>query len=661
MPSPNTQYREYKTDESKAKTYEHRLFIAEQDYEGYKSEAEDWYHRYENLPRRQQVTVKGHRVNVPTGPATIDALYSAMTAVDVDVHTRSMGHATRAQAELATAALMKEWRVLGVQDSTNAATKDGLIVGIGWVKVAYEYQAEMQTVPRETSAVRDEIVALMREASEADGKVPDALTIAGLVPVEEEVEKVLRDRIVVDYVPWDMVRWDPTAKRIEDVTWVAQLSKVRAEEVKENPAYQEYTSRSPGNSAKLKKLKGDSTLDLDKLPDGKATKDDEFLTVVEFWDFQTGTVCTFVKGQDWLLDETANPFALNFDFKDRSPFVPLILRKTNTRLRGISDMELMAPSLDEQAMYRSNTATFVERFVPKVMGPEDALTEEGKTALSSKEYGAYVSIATGSDASQVQPLIPPALPTEVFDLERRVEDGIREATGVNELMRGLFPDRKRTATETSEVVSASTARQSEKRNTLEQFYLDIARRILQLMQVFYDAPRMLRYIDPSVGEVPWEFTAEDIAVEYDLELHLTPKEAVTAQSIREDAMALFNFLVPHAEPGPDGSSAIDKTKLIQWLCTEYGLSKQDQLDILNLPEEKQAQQLAAQQTTAGMASAAAGQPQPGLTQGPLGPEEVAALTNQGAVPPEVAAAASAGIVPTAPQAVEAISESAGVG
>jgi hypothetical protein len=226
-------------------------------------------------------------------------------------------------------------------------------------------------------------------------------------------------------------------------------------------------------------------------------------------------------------------------------------------------------------------------------------------------------------------------------------------------MRGLFPDRKRTATETSEVVSASAARQAEKRNVLERFYTDIAARLLQLMQQFYDQPRMVKYVDDIYGSVEWEFTAEDIAMEYDLAVHLTPKEAVTGQSMKDDALAFFNLVVPLSEPGPDGASTVDKAFLVKYLANQFGLSKQDQLDMLNLPEEQQAQQLAAQQAAAGMASAGAGQPQPGMTSGPLGDQEVAALTNQGAVPPEVAAAAQ-GFGPTAPEAVEQVSESAGI-
>jgi hypothetical protein len=663
---PTYQYRAYKSDEDKAKAYNRKLAIADQRFGEWKDEAEDWYTRYENAPRRSQYTPKGHRVNTPTGVATIDALFSAMTAIEVDPHTTVLGGGTREQAELATAALKKEWRLCRVNEEVQDAVKDGLVVGIGFVKVGYEYHAVQETVPRPAEDIRAEVIQMLREATsaaaEGQANVPSPDEIAGLVPIEQDVERVIRDRIVVDYCSYQDIRWDPAAKRWEDVTWVAQITKVPATEVRENPIYRDYVKRNrkAGGLRLLDELRGETTYDEGVLPGGKPEQDELFVDVVELWDLRAGTICTFVRGRDWLLNEGVNPFALNYDFKDRNPFVGLVLRQTNTRVRGISDMELMAPSLDEQNVYRSKTATYIERFVPKVMGPEDALTDEGKEALSSPEYGAYISIAREYQGESITPLDPPQLPTEAFQMEQRIEDSIREATGVNELMRGLFPDRKRTATETSEVVSASAARQAEKRNVLERFFTDIARRMLQLMQQFYEQPRMVRYVDDLYGQVEWSFGADDIAMEYDIDIALTPKEAVTTQSQRDDALALFNMLVPLAEPGPDGSSTVDKAALARYLATAFGISKQDQLDLLTLPEEQQAQQLAAQQAAAGMASAAAGQPQPGMTTGPLGDQQVAALTNQGAVPPEVAAAAQ-GIGPLAPEAVEQVSESAGIG
>jgi hypothetical protein len=294
-----------------------------------------------------------------------------------------------------------------------------------------------------------------------------------------------------------------------------------------------------------------------------------------------------------------------------------------------------------------------------MIGPKGAMTDSGMEAMRSQEYGAYVELDEGFTSSDITDMKPPQLPSEVYDMPNRLENAAREATGVNELMRGLFPDRKRTATETSEVVQSSAARQAEKRVQLERFYEAIGRRILQLMQMFYTADRMVKYVDWD-GPVEWEWNADDIVFESRLEIVLTPKESKNWQTKRDDALALLNVLGPLAQPGPDGSSTVDQPEMLRYVLEQMGVKRRDILMILNLPEEQQAQQLAAQQAAAGMQSASQlGIPRPDMAAGPLDEQTLAAATNQGTIPPEMLAAAF-GNGPGTPQAAELVSESTGV-
>lgn len=634
-------YKKYANDEVKAKTYNHRLATADKSFDEWASKARDWWDRYENVPKITQATNKGHSVNVTTGVSVIDALFSGMTAVDVEFVLEAMGRATPDQALLAEAALNQEWALCDVDIDRDAAIKDALIASIGFVKVGYDFFTQKQTVARDPEAIQKEVLDLIDQAVAAGIEAPDPNQIALMVPDTETREEAVRDRVTVDYVAWDQIRWDPTARRWPDVRWTAQLTKMSLDEVKDNPLFREYVkrNRSQGGLRQLDVIKPDSTIDRELLVTGypETTPEDGRVTVVEYWDMETGTYCTFLKGQNFLLFEGVNPFALEFDYEDRNPFVPLVLRGTNRRVRGISDMEVMVRSLNEKNLYRSRTANYIDRFVPKIKGPEDALTEEGKQALSSTEYGAYVSVDRSQDPKSIDAMNPPVLPAEVFGMGDRIDNEIREATGVNELMRGLFPDRKRTATETNEVVSASAARQSEKRNTLERFHNEIARRILTLMQKFYDQKRMARFSDATLGTVPWEFTGADILGQFDLKVHLSPREADTRDSLKQEAVVGLNIMAPFSQPDPNGKAAIDQTTLLGWFMRKYGFSKRDVNELLNSQEEMQVQ-------AAGAAQAAAGGPPPG----PLSPAELLAASNApanlgaavgGQVPPEQVAVA----------------------
>ena len=614
-------YKVYKDDAKKAALYNHRLATAEQDFMRWADKARDWWDRYENIPKVGQATAKGHAVNVTTGVSVIDSLFSGLTAVDVEFVLDAAGATTPEQALLAETALNAEWMAGDVDVERDAAIKDALIVGIGFVKVGYDFFASTYKQERDPEEVRKDVLALIAEA-EAAGHDLDAQTIAKLVPTEEEVEEVTRDRIVTDYVPWEDIRWDPKAKLWSEVKWVAQLSKMPLEEMKDNPLWREYMKRNrkEGGLKQLDRIRPDSTLDRELLVTQRPEDDDSLVTIVEYWDLETGTFCTIPKGQNIILFEGVNPNALMLDYQDRNPFVPLVLRSTNRRVRGISDMEVMLRSLNEKNLYRSRTANYIDRFVPKVLAEEDAFTDEGKKALASTEYGEVVSVARGQNVHDITPMSPPVLPVEAFQMNDRIDDEIREATGVNELMRGLFPDRKRTATETNEVVNASAARQSEKRNTLERFHVEIAKRILTLMQKFYDQPRMARMVDPSLGNVPWEFTGQQLVGDFTMGVNLSPRESKTRDSLKQEATVALNILGPFSQPDQNGSAPIDRNTLVTWFMRKYGFSRRDINELLNSEEEQQVQ-------AAGQAQMNAGGPPPG----PLGPAELLAASNQGAV------------------------------
>ena len=639
MASPTPRmYKQYVNDAEKAKAYNHRLATAEQDFDKWRAQAKEWWDRYENVPKSAQASAKGLVVNVPTGTATVDALFSSLTAIEVDFICQAMGHATPEQALLAQTALNAEWQRLHADEDRDDAIKDSLVTGIGWMKVGYDFFEEEETVARDPDALREEINALIQEALDAGLEAPNPEQIAKLVPDTETVKTVLRDHICVDYVPWDTVRWDPTARRWKDVRWIAQLTKLPLDEVRTNPLYREYAKRSRNGLRNLDGIKADSTLDRDLLVTGKPLEDDARVTVVEMWDLETGTVCTFVKGATWLLHEGVNPFAIMSEYCDRSPFVPMVLRKTTRRVRGVSDMDLMLRSLNEKNLYRSRTATYIERIVPKLMGPEDALTEEGKAALTSSEIGAYVSTSREVEPSSIVPLTAPQLPAEAFDMNDRIDNEIREATGISDLQRGLFPQRRVTATATQEVAAGAAARQSEKRNTLERFHTEVARRMLHLMQMFYEQERMLRYVDPSLGNVPWAFTASDIIGDFDIRVTLEPKESPTREQQRQEATVALNVLGPLAQGG-----IIDPTALVAWFMRKYGFTTQDINELVNSPQEQQqvqAQQLALQQASAEAGQAAQGVPPP--------------------VSPDVVAGALGGSGPGTPGAVRDLANSAGV-
>jgi hypothetical protein len=597
MASPD-QYKVYKDPATKLKVYRDRIARAEKELDKRRPAAADAFKRYRNDPREDTVSPGGHQVAVPDGIGVVDTMYSSLTAVEVDVQVTP--HAgSRDQARATQQALSNEARIIKVNERVAPAVKDAILVDAGFVKTAYEYADQVMEVDRDPEHIAADARGLIQAASLAGEKVPTPDEIASVVPATEEQTVVLKDRIVVDYVPWDMMLWDPDVKRWEDVGWVAQKSVVPLEDVTENPAFKAYAEKNKGQSKKLEKLKGDSSTDRD----GKWVEAaGDYITLYEVYDLRAGTVCTITKNADFILDERPNTFALFPDLEDRNPFSRYVERTDPEKVTGIGDMRVIMPSLHELDLYRSRLALYLDRSVPKLVGPEGGLTDAGKAALESREWGAYVELTKSTNGQEVRPLEVPQLPQEMFNVPDKIQGSILEATGTNEILRGLFSDHRTSATEVNAVGQASGVRQAEKQNGLEAFYHSIFKRVLVLMQVFYDQERVVRLVEHE-GDVQWKWSNQDIVLGADLEVSLTPKEPNTLESRQQRAFQWFNLLAPAAVQG----GPIDLSKMTLWALQESGFRMEDIRSFVKTDEQQQqAQQAAMQQAAQGAAAQAQG-------------------------------------------------------
>jgi hypothetical protein len=651
-------YRTYKTDADKVKVYAARVLAAEDAAGKLAPKVTEWWRRYEaqQLPDEQE-SEGGHQVGSPTGTEVIDSLYSALTSAEVDVKVHAVGAGTQLQEDLATAALKKEWRINHVSEQTDASVKEALVEGLGWTRVGFELVMEEQDLPRPDEDVIAEVEARIEEARSM-GEDLHPMDAARMTPLLAPQEVVVESRLVVEQVPSASMLYDPTARRFQDARWHCQVTKMHPEEVKQNPVFRTYCDKS-GTLKDLDALKADcyATEDMD-LPKESSDSDTARITVYEMADRDTGNICTWAKSAKFLLNEAPNIFAAADNGLDWSPFVPCNLRKTSRRIRGVSEMEVMDATLQEIDLYHSELATYLERFKAKILAEEGSITEAGKEALMSQDIGAVVEYVKGLTGNVPQPMQIPQMPSEAYGMMDKLKQAVFDATGSNELTRGLFPDRRRTATETSEVVNAAQARASEKRMGYERFLEGVARRMLQVIQMFFVNEQMLKYDDWG-GPVDWTWTADDVMFQYRLEVVLTPREDVDAQAERDLAQILLNTLMPltqQVDP-TTGGTVVDATALMQMVLSKFGVPRRDIAMLLHLPEEQQIQAQQAAQLQASQASAAAGVPRPDMQPGPMDPASLAAAANTGSIPPEVLLAA-AGNTPVTPGAVEQVSESA---
>jgi hypothetical protein len=603
----NEVFRVYQDEETMLKVYDRRLRIADRKYEKGEPERRAYVARYRNEVDPDQVNEDGHRVVVTTGISIIDTMFASMVAVDIEFIAKSIGRGTVEQALAATAALNQAWYDTKGGKRARRAIKDALLTDLGWVKVYYDYveDVELRDVPEE--ALEAQVAQLQGERGKPFTEAElEAMVADETLQLTEEVPIVLRDRVCVDYVPWNLVRYDPSAKQIEDVRWVAQYTKLPEYEVKKNPQWVEFVKARYGERKgpkMLDELAGDSRISTGLEVDAELLRDfgeddehdDARVTVVEMWDLETGLVTVFPKGnQELVLHQRINPLMFNLDLEDRNPFKPLTVRDDPDNFEGLGDMRIIFPGLEELDEYRSNAATYVARTIPKVFGPERALTETGKDALKSPVWGEYVGLEEGFTRQDIGDVAIPPLPQEAYNIPDQVQFELKEATGASEPMRGVFPTRRTTATETQIVTGKGEERQAERRGALEDWYLGVAKTMLQLMQVFYDQERILRYVDDLGQEFEWKWTREDIAIDADIRVALTPRENLTRDQRVQRSLQLMNLALPLPET--------DRGELMRLVAREMGFRDSEIRAVIRSDAEVQAQQqqeqVAAQLATA---------------------------------------------------------------
>ncbi len=586
----NSVFRVYEDEETMLKVYNRRLKMADTDYERREPEYRSFIRRYRNEATEEQVTDDGTRVNVTQGIGTIDTMFSSLTAVDVEFILRRKGAATEAQTIAATTGLNQAMDDTKMQRRAKKAIKDALIVDVGWVKVYYDYVEDVEVRDKPEAAV-------LAEVAELKGKQPNitSAVIEKMVEMTEEVPIVLRDRVCVDYVPFTDIRYDISAKQIEDARWVAQYTKMPADEVRFNPQWREFVLDRYGDvdgARKLDDLEGDSNVtagmdyaDVEGLGPDDSVADDARTTVIEMWDLETGLVTVYPKNhEDLILHQRVNPLMFNLDLEDRNPFKPLIIRDDPSSLEGLGDMRVIQPSLEELDIYRTNLARHVERSVPKIFGPKDALGQQGRKALENDEWNAFVGLEAGHTYQEFgQPDIP-TVQAEVYNLQERIQAEMEETTGSNEITRGVFPAKRTTATEAQLVTTGGQARQGERRSCLEEWYNDIAGTALQLMQLFYDRERMMTFVGDAGEEFEWTWTKEQIAIEADLEVSITPKENLTREERFQRAIFVANMTLPLPEA--------DRVSIMQWLYREAGLDEDLVRKLVKAPDEAAMGQMA---------------------------------------------------------------------
>lgn len=586
-------------DEEKLKRYKARLQWAKTDQQQFRNQAEIYLTYYRN--KNKVFTRGGQRVIVPRAIKNVDAMFAALTAFDIWPLVYPKGLTTIDMADVQQQLLRSEWEEQEVLEQAEYAIKEALICGIGFVKVGYEYEEDE---PEDDEELAEELAE------------PDA------DPDEVMAPRVIKDNVLVEHIPYDEVYFDPEAKKWEDIRWIVQKYELPIEDVKNDDTIPEDRKKDLKHDTHVKQeWREAAALDRTKEPN----PDEARISLYDMYNLEYGTVCTFAEGHDKILKEVPLIFAQRPKLHQRNPFVPYVSRTDVHSPIGISDVQVMKPSIDEENVLRSSIATYVERMKPKILSEEGVFTDQAKKAIRSQEWAEVVELRQGAIlGNSVKPMEFPSLPQESFVQDAKAASDSDSSIGLNDLLQGQLPAGRKTATAMAQLAESSTVRQSEKRNHLSRFYGAIAERMLFVMKLLYEQDRVVRMVE-DYGDIVWNFSAEDIAFESAVGIELEQKEVLDSDAKREKYMMLLNVL--GADP------TVDQAELKKLVLKQLGIPAEVIRNLIKTPEAMQAEQAAQLQAQAQGQIAEEGViPDPANIPGPLPGSALAQMANEGELP-----------------------------
>jgi hypothetical protein len=446
------------------------------------------------------------------------------------------------------------WRHHNFQDQIKLAVKDAVVIGHGWVKTGWTYK-EVEVGLTEPQLVEE----MAQKVGEADSYAVENPELAASLPTDDEIAEHLTDTKLITkedqpfverISPFDIFV-DPEATTLQEARWICQKIIRPIEEVRADENYK--------RSVRMK-VEGDMYVANDRDWDREWRKrrsddpEDQRVTIWEWWDILSNTMCVFAEGADeFLVDPHPSPFIFghpyellrNYDVPDY--FYPM------------GDLEAIEPLQYELNKTRSMMMQARKKFARKYMIRSEHLTNDGRAALESDEDNQFVDVASSEPFENVvAPLPITPLPPEIYNHSEIIETDIGNVSGVSEYQRGQVPETRRTATEAAIISDALNARAADKLANVEKFIARVARRVIQLMQQYMTVDQVARVVGPEGAPFWVPYTREDIMGEFDFEVEAGSTQPMNETVRRQQAVQFTQAVAPFIQMGVADPQAVFK-------------------------------------------------------------------------------------------------------
>jgi hypothetical protein len=520
-------------------------------------------------------------------------------------------------AQIAQTVLSYFWKRADATATLRDMTQDMVILGNGFAKIGWAYSEKtMDRTPEDYDNELTDKIMMAQEAAAATGMPLEESQIAEIVDsVSLNQQLVEEDEPYVEYVsPYD-IYLPANARRMNSARWVAQRVRLPLSEVKNNEMFDKQA---------VEDLKTDTGYaDQETIVTYEQRSETlpaafSYVTLIEFYDMVSGSICIFQLDGERPLYEGKNPHAHRYppfvhmrNFSDGGNSIWAFGDLENIAGLQLMINEIMVAELND--LKRVGNKYFINK---KVITPE--LTK----ALMSNQPDQVIPLELPGNVAINEVLVPVqrmATPADNYIMEDKLQAYMQRVLGVTDFQVGNIGAANRTpATAAAAVEGAATTRSMDKMTNVEKASREIAVRMLGLCQQFLDSARAIRIAGPTAPT--WlQVTEDDIEGEFFIDVEGGSTQAINPATRYRQGQEMITQIVPMlAQMGYDTEPALRAAISYMGLNPEHILVK---------PEP--APQPLPDQQMAGMEASGAQMPESG--QG-LPPEMLAQLMAQQGMP-----------------------------
>ena len=373
------------------------------------------------------------------------------------------------------------WRILNMKAQIKRNIVDAVLCGVGWNDVGYH--ATFETI----------------DPAQADGTLLSRLFRQSRTPEEQGVlnEYIKEFSIYATRVsPWQMLL-APGYHSVSQMPYLIQIEDLSPEDLKNHPLYRKGVDVDALRKTRAIKV-GNQMLDTTTKPSPTTTHGELVMhRLFHVFDRRNQQRLTLFEGSD----ESVGPFPWSSSFAGFLQ-VPLIFNEmpeTKDQPNGypMSDITPMIPQLKELYWLRTAMVRHRRRSGTLILTRKGAMTEEQRRNLQTGDDVAVIEV---DDPAGIINHSPPQLSPDIFRVNAEIKADLDLIGGLSQVLLAAAPTADRTATEVNLQAQGMSLRTGEKVDAIEEFSVEIARRMAALLWEFYQGPFGRQRIAEIIGE-----------------------------------------------------------------------------------------------------------------------------------------------------------------